>query len=51
MPAPKIYVGFISHAWNHRDDYDDLTQMLAIAPNFNFCNLSLPRTDPIGVFA
>lgn len=36
MPALDIYVGFISHAWNRHNGYDDLTRMLAIAPNFNF---------------
>lgn len=51
MPAPKIYVGFISRAWNHHDDYDDLTQILAAVPNFNFCNLSISRTNPLGFFA
>ncbi|MHA6830722.1 TIR domain-containing protein [Ralstonia pseudosolanacearum] len=47
MPALKTYVGFISHAWDHHDDYDRLTRMLATAPNFNFRNSSVPRTDPI----
>ncbi|MEF9414224.1 TIR domain-containing protein [Ralstonia sp. SM1864_UCD524_TZ4] len=47
MSTLKTYVGFISHAWDHHEDYDRLTQMLAAAPKFLFRNSSVPRTDPI----
>jgi hypothetical protein len=47
MPALKTYVGFISHAWDYHDDYARLEGMLRNAPNFQFRNSSVPKTDPI----
>lgn len=41
------YHTFISHAWQHHDDYYRLEQMLDAAPNFSWNNLSVPRHDPI----
>ncbi|ACT05331.1 Domain of unknown function DUF1863 [Dickeya chrysanthemi Ech1591] len=47
MPALKVYVGFISHAWKYHSEYEQLTEMLKEAPNFLFRNSSVPKTDPI----
>ena len=47
MPALKTYVGFISHAWKYHDEYERLLSMLKNAPNFEFRNSSVPKTDPI----
>ncbi|CAE6872311.1 TIR domain-containing protein [Paraburkholderia domus] len=47
MPALKTYVGFISHAWAHHNEYQKLDEMLKNASNFLFKNSSVPRTDPI----
>ena len=43
----KPYRLFISHSWNHSNDYDRLIQLLEARRYFSFKNYSIPRDDPI----
>ncbi len=47
MPKLRTYHVFISHAWEHHDDYDRLVDMLDQAPNFSWKNYSVPEHDPL----
>ena len=47
MPSLRRYDLFISHAWDHNDDYYRLVHFLNEAPNFIWRNLSVPEHDPI----
>jgi hypothetical protein len=38
---------FISHSWDHNDDYEDLVQLLSRIKNFEFYNYSVPEHDPL----
>ena len=43
----KTYRLFISHSWNHPDDYDHLIRLLKERRYFSFKDYSIPRDDPI----
>lgn len=45
--AVKPYRLFISHSWNHSDDYDRLIRLLKERRYFSFKDYSIPRDDPI----
>ena len=47
MPYLRTYDLFLSHAWNHNDDYYRLEEMLYSTPNFNWRNYSVPEHDPL----
>ncbi|MCK6565117.1 MAG: TIR domain-containing protein [Dehalococcoidia bacterium] len=47
MPYLKTYDLFISHAWDHNEEYERLVNMLNTAPYFKWRNYSVPRTDPL----
>jgi len=45
--ASKTYNLFISHAWDYRDDYYRLVNLLNAAPNWRWRNYSVPEHDPL----
>ena len=47
MYPGKIVRLFISHSWNHNDDYENLVQLLDRIKNFEFYNYSVPENDPL----
>lgn len=47
MPELKTYDLFISHAWNHNDDYYRLESMLNQALLFKWRDYSVPKHDPL----
>lgn len=47
MPELRTYVCFISHAWEHNDEYYRLVKMLDEAPSFEWRNCSVPEHDPL----
>ena len=49
-PPPRKYRLFISHAWRHTDEYDALVKLIEPGPDFDWQNLSVPKTRPIEVF-
>jgi hypothetical protein len=51
VPTLRIYQLFISHAWDHNEDYYRLVQFLNAASNFKWANLSVPQHDPIKTLA
>ena len=47
MPQLRTYNVFISHAWDHNEDYYRCEVFLNAAPNFRWKNVSVPEHDPI----
>jgi hypothetical protein len=47
MPPLRNYDILISHAWKYGDAYYRLVELLDMAPNFKWRNLSVPEHDPI----
>jgi hypothetical protein len=47
VPTLRNYKLFISHAWDHNEDYYRLERFLNAASNFKWTNLSVPQHDPI----
>jgi hypothetical protein len=47
MYPGKIVRLFISHSWDHNDDYESLVQLLHKIKNFKFYNYSVPEHDPL----
>ncbi|MBK5112299.1 MAG: TIR domain-containing protein [Candidatus Heimdallarchaeota archaeon] len=47
MYPGKIIRLFISHSWDHNDDYESLVQLLHKIKNFEFYNYSVPEHDPL----
>jgi len=47
MPKLKSYGVFISHAWDHNTEYDNLERMLDKAKRFKWRNCSVPKSDPL----
>jgi len=47
MPKLRIYKLFISHAWDYKDEYYRLVEMLDSAPYFKWSDYSVPFHDPI----
>jgi len=48
MPELRTYNLFISHAWDYRDEYHRLVNLLDAAPNFRWKDYSVPEHDPLG---
>ena len=46
MTQPKRHHLFISHAWEHNDDYYRLVEMLNKADGFDWHNYSVPEHNP-----
>ena len=47
MPWLRTYKLFISHAWDYRDEYERLVNLLNKAPYFKWSDYSVPFHDPI----
>jgi len=47
MYPGKIVRLFISHSWDHNDDYESLVELLDRIKNFEFYNYSVPEHDPL----
>lgn len=45
----RRYKLFISHAWDHKDEYDGLVNLLKLDPTFLWDNLSIPEENPLAV--
>ena len=43
----KQYRLFISHAWDHKDDYYRLCELLDSVPYFEYSDYSVPAHDPL----
>ena len=48
-PPPRKYALFISHAWQHTKEYDDLVSLLKPDLQFSWENLSVPKSNPVEV--
>lgn len=48
MPELKTYGVFVSHAWEHHEDYDRVVKILNDAALFFWKNYSVPEHDPLG---
>jgi hypothetical protein len=48
MPILRRYRIFISHAWNHGEDYWRIVQFLNESPHFRWENLSVPEHEVVG---
>ncbi|NPE06898.1 MAG: hypothetical protein GNW80_01340 [Asgard group archaeon] len=47
MSSEKIVRLFISHSWDHNDDYISLINLLKKIDNFVFYNYSVPEHNPL----
>ncbi|MHA1356081.1 MAG: TIR domain-containing protein [Candidatus Heimdallarchaeota archaeon] len=47
MPDEKIVRLFISHSWDHDEDYIGLIRILRKIDQFDFYNYSVPEQDPL----
>ena len=47
MSTGRIVRLFISHSWDHDDDYIDLIKLLRKTDMFEFYNYSVPEHDPL----
>jgi len=47
MAKGRIVRLFISHSWDHDDDYISLIKLLRKIKNFEFYNYSVPEQDPL----
>ncbi len=47
MPELKTYDVFISHAWDHHEEYQRLAEMLEGANLFKWRNFSVPEDCPV----
>ena len=47
MSSEKIVRLFISHSWDHNNDYNSLVHLLKKIDNFVFYNYSVPEHDPL----
>ncbi|MBV9157936.1 MAG: TIR domain-containing protein [Acidobacteriaceae bacterium] len=48
-PPSRSYALFVSHAWDYRDDYEGIVNLLNADRSFSWENLSVPFNEPLSL--